>query len=203
MITLRNQPESWKLWKNGGGLTREIAVYPESAGTEDFLWRVSIAKIERPGPFSRFPHARRRLMLLEGKGIFFQFADRAMTLNGIEQTIEFSGEEDLDCSPIDGACLVLNVMTRGDMHCEMRVIQDGMPPTTCEAARIIIAVGGTVGLIEDSGAPEQLQAGDAALLSPHARLQVDLPGETHSRLVELVFRSDKRKTHPIAAALPG
>jgi uncharacterized protein len=55
-------------WKNGGGLTAEIAVSPESAGLDDFDWRVSMARVEAGGPFSLFPGVDRTLSILEGEG---------------------------------------------------------------------------------------------------------------------------------------
>src|SRR5688572_25695921 len=56
-------------WKNGGGTTTEIAVHPESAGLGDFLWRVSMARVESDGPFSAFPGIDRTLTILNGAGI--------------------------------------------------------------------------------------------------------------------------------------
>lgn len=29
-------------WKNGGGLTREVAAFPADAGLDTFVWRVSV-----------------------------------------------------------------------------------------------------------------------------------------------------------------
>jgi hypothetical protein len=46
--------------------TTEIAVYPAGATLDAFLWRVSIADVERDGPFSRFPGIDRTIVLLEG-----------------------------------------------------------------------------------------------------------------------------------------
>ena len=56
-------------WKNGGGLTREIAAEPAGAGLDDFDWRLSLAEIE-PGEFSfsRFPGVDRRTVVL-GPGL--------------------------------------------------------------------------------------------------------------------------------------
>ena len=34
-------------WKNGGGVTREIAAYPHGAGFDTFIWRVSLADVTR------------------------------------------------------------------------------------------------------------------------------------------------------------
>ena len=42
-------------WKNGGGSTTEIAVWPNGAGLDEFDWRISLATITQSGPFSFFP----------------------------------------------------------------------------------------------------------------------------------------------------
>ncbi len=57
----RRQP-----WKNGAGLTTELAVHEEGGR---FLWRLSVADVERSGPFSDFSGYQRTLMLLEGEGM--------------------------------------------------------------------------------------------------------------------------------------
>ena len=61
-------------WKNGGGSTRELACWPPGAGMDNFAWRVSVATIARPGPFSAFPGVDRQIMLLEGDGVQLQAA---------------------------------------------------------------------------------------------------------------------------------
>ncbi|MCZ0993430.1 HutD family protein [Streptomyces noursei] len=42
-------------WRNGGGLTREVAAHPPGAGWDAFAWRVSLAEVTRDGPYSRCP----------------------------------------------------------------------------------------------------------------------------------------------------
>ena len=42
-------------WKNGGGVTREVASWPEQAGLDGFDWRISLAEVAAGGPFSVFP----------------------------------------------------------------------------------------------------------------------------------------------------
>src|SRR6476619_3067787 len=56
-------------WKNGAGRTTEIAVHPPGAALDAFAWRVSIADVERDGPFSRFPGIDRTIVLLGGSGM--------------------------------------------------------------------------------------------------------------------------------------
>lgn len=53
-------------WKNGGGLTRQIAIYPPGAGLADFIWRISAAEVSAPGPFSIWQDIDRILLLTDG-----------------------------------------------------------------------------------------------------------------------------------------
>ena len=56
-------------WKNGGGMTTEIAAFPAGAGFDAFEWRISMARVASAGPFSMFPGIDRSLALIEGAGI--------------------------------------------------------------------------------------------------------------------------------------
>ncbi|MEH0072431.1 HutD family protein [Pannonibacter sp. Pt2-lr] len=60
-------------WKNGGGITHELAVFPETAGLEDFGWRLSMAEVASDGPFSAFTGIHRTLALVDGAGIGLDF----------------------------------------------------------------------------------------------------------------------------------
>jgi environmental stress-induced protein Ves len=53
-------------WKNGGGVTHEIA-RAEDAGR--WLWRLSVAEVAGDGPFSRFEGMSRILTVIEGAGM--------------------------------------------------------------------------------------------------------------------------------------
>ncbi|MBU6248053.1 MAG: HutD family protein [Xanthomonadaceae bacterium] len=64
-------------WRNGQGITREIAVMPPGAGMDDFLWRVSLADVVGAAPFSRFPGVDRTIVLIDGAGF-------RMTLDGAQ-----------------------------------------------------------------------------------------------------------------------
>ena len=54
-------------WKNGGGITREIAASPDGAALDAFDWRVSMAEVAAAGPFSRFEGVDRILTVLTGE----------------------------------------------------------------------------------------------------------------------------------------
>ena len=54
-------------WKNGGGVTREIAAFPRGADLSHFDWRISTAEVRSGGLFSAFPDIERILCVLEGE----------------------------------------------------------------------------------------------------------------------------------------
>ncbi|TNE61619.1 MAG: HutD family protein [Alphaproteobacteria bacterium] len=66
-------------WKNGQGSTTEILSVPTDEG-DGFKWRISIADVTADGPFSKFPHVDRTIMLIEGKGMVLD-AGEAGTLD--------------------------------------------------------------------------------------------------------------------------
>lgn len=106
-------------WKNGGGVTREVAVWPQGAGLEDFDWRVSIAEVAAAGPFSRFESTDRTLAILEGR-MRLDFADRGVTLDAASAPFAFAGDAACQGAPIGGPVTDLNVMTRRG-RCTSRV----------------------------------------------------------------------------------
>ena len=63
-------------WKNGQGMTRVVAVR-EDEETRGWLWRLSIATVDRDGPFSDFAGYNRVIMLLKGAGMTLEFGDFA------------------------------------------------------------------------------------------------------------------------------
>ena len=55
-------------WRNGGGVTREIATAPYDGERDSFRWRVSIADVTSEGPFSTFEEVDRQIVLVEVQG---------------------------------------------------------------------------------------------------------------------------------------
>jgi environmental stress-induced protein Ves len=95
-------------WRNGGGVTFEIAAEP--AG--DFDWRLSLAIIEEEGPFSEFPGVDRTLLVAEGR-IELGVADREPQIyDASEAAAVFPGDIPSAALLPDGPAAVLNLMTR-------------------------------------------------------------------------------------------
>ncbi|MBJ7308941.1 HutD family protein [Rugamonas sp. CCM 8940] len=99
-------------WKNGGGSTTEIMVFPPGAGFDEFDWRVSLATIAQSGPFSVFPAIDRTLALVEGDGVLLDFGGERFVLSDSDPVISFAGEEAVHATVAGGPTTDFNVMTR-------------------------------------------------------------------------------------------
>lgn len=142
-------------WKNDGGWTTEIALHEDAAG---LLWRVSIAEIERDGPFSHFPGVDRVLMLLDGSGIELDVDTLpAQRLSRRFAQLAFPGEAAVECRLLAGPTRDFNVMTRrGAVRAEVhaRPLVDAM---------LLHGAPGDTWLIHVHAGAAAVQRGDARL----------------------------------------
>ncbi|KKC26662.1 HutD/Ves family protein [Sphingomonas sp. SRS2] len=126
-------------WKNGGGTTREIAVFPPGAGIDDFLWRLSMARVETAGPFSAFGGVNRVLTVLEGK-LELRGRDFATELDGDSLPFAFDGGADVTGSPLHGPVLDLNAMARRSQY-DIEVRRVGTGDTViCKGTTLLFAL---------------------------------------------------------------
>jgi environmental stress-induced protein Ves len=115
-------------WKNGGGVTSEIACFPPGADWKNFDWRVSRAIIEKDGAFSVFPGMLRWILLLEGNGFTLSFADREKLHVTERFAVEsFPGDGITHCTLNGGPSVVLNVIARADMLMRVNVTTSRAP----------------------------------------------------------------------------
>ena len=100
-------------WKNGAGWTREILRWPRDA--DDWDWRLSIAEVDRDGPFSTFPGVDRELVLLSGEGMRLRFVDGEVAqLQPPHDRVRFAGERALECELVAGPTHDFNLMWKRD-----------------------------------------------------------------------------------------
>lgn len=100
-------------WRNGGGVTRELASHPLAASAQDgaWDWQVSIADLTMAGDFSPFPGMERVLTVVEGELLL-------LNVGGSEHPLEkyrpfrFSGEAASSAILPTGDIRNLNVITR-------------------------------------------------------------------------------------------
>ncbi|MEA1672065.1 HutD family protein [Nitrospirillum sp. BR 11163] len=115
-------------WKNGGGVTREVARQDDGAG--DFLWRVSIAEVRQAGPFSHFADTDRVLAVLEGR-LLLDFGGGAAPVTVTPETAAhpFPGDVPVSGTPDGGPVIDLNLMVRrGRARGAQRRLPPGPPP---------------------------------------------------------------------------
>jgi environmental stress-induced protein Ves len=99
-------------WKNGGGVTREIAVFPRGADLSHFDWRISTAEVRSGGPFSAFPDIERILCVLEGELTLSVQGQPTVRLSKGSAPFAFAGEVPAQAEPHGGIVVDLNVMAR-------------------------------------------------------------------------------------------
>ena len=99
-------------WKNGGGETIEIAVFPEGASLDTFDWRISMASVASDGPFSEFANIDRTLSVLTGEGIGLKIGRMTYTLTQETPPLAFAGDVPTFGTLVSGPIADLNVMTR-------------------------------------------------------------------------------------------
>ncbi|MEE1755000.1 HutD/Ves family protein [Streptomyces sp. SP18CS02] len=158
-------------WKNGGGITREIAAAPEGAAVEAFAWRVSLADVVADGPFSVFPDVDRILTVVAGTGMDLTVGDGCRVLAERHAPRCFPGDLPTEGRLLEGPVVNLNVMVRrGAVAATVAVVRGGRPVTVPDGATVlVVALGGTARLGGTELAPY-----DAALCTRS-------PGELHAR----------------------
>jgi len=132
-------------WKNGAGLTRELAVEPQGAGTADFDWRISIAEVDRDAPFSAFPGVDRCITLLRGAGLRLASTDGSFEhrLDRVLAPFAFPGDIALDATLLGGACSDFNVMTRrGAWRAEVGARRHAFESGADDDALLLLCVDG-------------------------------------------------------------
>jgi environmental stress-induced protein Ves len=103
-------------WRNGGGQTCELWAWPSA---QDWVLRISVADIERDGPFSAWPGVQRWFQVLQGAGVELDLQGRTTCLTPNDPPLEFAGDAAPGCRLIDGPTRDLNLMLRrgrGGLH---------------------------------------------------------------------------------------
>ena len=137
-------------WRNGGGQTRELLVWPthlDHPYRQNWQLRISRADIASNGPFSRFDGVERWFVVLSGQGVLLHLP----TPHGPTQDLRllpgdaplcFDGSLAPGCTLIDGPTQDLNLMARGGKGF-MAPVQSGVAWTGTQPMRgLYTAVAG-------------------------------------------------------------
>ena len=154
-------------WKNGRGITRQLAVSPAEAAPSDFLWRISIARIDAPGEFSGFPGIDRTILLWRGDGVMLRSpAWTDHRLDNARTPFFFRGEEEVVCDLLGGPTQDLNLMLRrGKVDATFEILNEARYVVpACDDFFLICAWGSAQfaeserGQVVDIGAAQFLRA---------------------------------------------
>lgn len=169
MIIMRESSYRAVPWKNGGGVTREILRVPPEPTAFD--WRLSLATIASPGPFSSFDGYHRTLVLVGGLGVELDFGQHGrakLTMAG--QMASFDGAWETSCTLLDGPSTDLNLIvskerivstSRCVQLARAEVIQTAEWPQT-----LVCCISGAVRLTNTAGEVQDLSGADVARCSP-------------------------------------
>ena len=187
-------------WKNGRGVTLEIARQP--AAGQEFAWRLSLAQIAGDCDFSAYPGYRRALVLVTGQCLRLRFRGHGSCLLGPDRRgTRFQGDWQTHGAVPQGCCTDLSLIVRGGSGerpaCIVRaprVLRIGSSRRVTLAAGLhgaLFGLDGSVAVTESAGArPRSLRTRDSLLLFPGAQRILSLRnlGPNPAQLVLLQWR---------------
>ncbi|MFM9887299.1 MAG: HutD family protein [Burkholderiales bacterium] len=96
-------------WRNGGGQTRELLVWPSP---NDWNVRISVADVDRDGSFSAYPEVERWFAVVEGAGVDLAIDGTSHRMVPSSPPLSFDGGAKIECHLPDGPTRDLNLMAR-------------------------------------------------------------------------------------------
>jgi uncharacterized protein len=151
-------------WKNGGGTTRDLLAWPDPA---HWQLRISIAAIERDGPFSDFSGIDRWFAVLDGEGVALQLGDEHREIRLGAPPLHFDGALAPMCRLLGGPTSDLNLLTRHDAgRSVMTAATAGRDWVSYAAWRALVAVNAVELLVDGRVAAQS--AGTSLIWSPQA-----------------------------------
>lgn len=179
-------------WKNGGGITTELARFPEDANAEQFIWRLSRAEIDSSGPFSYFAQIDRSLAVLSDNSLRLQLERGEGMLEELELdrhslAFRFQGETPVYAvlQKDQGSVLDLNFMSRRTVcHHFMQRLEGGEHFIAAADAQqvLLYCARGAAEVIVDEKMGMRMQEEDLILLDEERpfsgiRLTISAPDE--------------------------
>lgn len=159
-------------WKNGLGVTREIAREPSSG---DFDWRLSLASMPVEAEFSPFPGVDRRLGVVDGGELEIQIADRVerVAVGGVP--VVFGGMDVVVARPLGEPVTDLNLMSKNESHVgSLDAVTAGRYESTAPLVFVVALVDGLT--VDAAGERSTLRRLDTFLGSADVVLGAPMPG---------------------------
>lgn len=178
-------------WKNGGGITRQIAIYPEGATLDTFSWRISAAVVEQAGPFSIFNGIDRFIVVTHGASMtLVDAADQSRRSLQRGQVFAFAGEDVLAAELPDGPIQDFNLMVRRGQGVGELTVRQAAQRLDLGAGDVVLHCSHgvfIVSLATHGGLRYRLAAGDSlrAAVPAHSQVSIEiLPEQEGSSLLD-------------------
>lgn len=188
MRLIRDAEQIRMPWKNGGGETIEIARGPEESTLDTFEWRISRARIDRAGAFSRFDGIDRTLAILDGEGVSLSIEGaQEVCLTAASPSFSFNGGAAISSRLLKGPVTGLNVMTK---RCRYSHSVEPVPKSGLISggeSTIVVLFSTGRALVEMRHSQTHLELNDAAILAGEEVATIT-PKDT-SRVYRIEIRS--------------
>ena len=165
MRTIDSREYETMPWKNGGGVTHEVACSPNR---DNFAWRLSVAEVSISGPFSKFEGMQRILTVIDGVGINL-VSDNGTQPAKYKSPTSFSGSTTINGNLIDGPVRDFNLI---------------FDPNKTNASVEILSGSGTVNFSTSSTAAIYVASGEFELGSLRAGTGSTIMGTPTARHFE-------------------
>jgi environmental stress-induced protein Ves len=179
-------------WKNGLGMTREVAGGTDRDGR--MQWRISLATVDRDGPFSDFTGYKRIIMMLEGGGMTLDFGPHgSAVLERPFVPVTFDGGWPTSATLHAGPTRDLNVVTARESAASAVEVMALPGPSRCEGhgLTLVHVLRGRArtadGTVLETGDTLRIDGEDHATLQPEGdgtllyRIDIDLAPASRAR----------------------
>ena len=186
-------------WKNGGGVTREIATGsppgPGPAPGPNWGWRVSLAEVAQDGPFSIFPATDRVIAVIDGEGMDLVSPDGATIALDPFQAVRLSGDDPLSGRLRHGPVRDLNVMVlREHFAADMDLWQGPRSATSdvgSEDCLLIHGLAGRCAVRVDGGKLHDLMPDESLVHEGQGRFEFQLADDARAAVIRITRRQNK------------
>jgi hypothetical protein len=183
-------------WKNGGGVTREIATGPSPSAGAGWGWRVSLAEVAQDGPFSIFPATDRVIAVIDGEGMDLVSPDGATIALDPFQAVRLSGDDPLFGRLRHGPVRDLNVMVlREHFAADMDLWQGPCGATSdvgSEDCLLIHDLAGRCAVRVDGGNPHDLIPGESLVHEGQGRFEFQLADDSRAAVIRITRRQNNK-----------
>lgn len=179
-------------WKNGGGMTRDIATGGVTEPGAGWGWRVSLAEVAQDGPFSSFPDTDRVIAVIDGAGMDLLRPNGSSIALEPFQPVRFAGEEALSGRLREGPVRDLNVMVRRSGYAaEMDFLRGACSTAWTLGAGdcfVILNLNGGLDVRVDAAPPLTLAVGEILIHEGQSSVKAALAADSAAAAIRIASR---------------